>query len=298
MSAAIEAGGPDAAQLMGQTPYFSLEEIMAHPRLEAARRVFLDGLLKLHDGNQQGKELISDASRFLVFHNLILLHAAYDPGQRETWPTIGRIKGILNLYGISSDRAVDSLLSRMRDLGFLGTVPSEMDGRVRLLRPTEHALAYDRDWLVAHYAPLACLYPGHDYSRILGRDPVFQLRQRRASSAFLPLSAVLLQTQPVFLFFFAHAGGVMIEAAILQAAMESEDGNRANISFAAMARRFGLGRTHVRDVLQKAEAMGLVKLHGKGGQQVEILPALWTAHARDMAIGLYLHGMIYAKAVA
>src|SRR4051812_3824602 len=288
----------DAAQLMGDTPYLTLEELETHPRLDEARRVFVNGFLKVYDGDQKAMGLISDASRFLVFHNLIVFHAGYDPEQRETWPTIGRLKSVLSLYGISSDRAIDNLLSRLRDLGFLESVASEIDGRVRLLRPTEHALAHDRDWLVAHYAPLACLYPGLDYSRIMNREPAFQLRQRRVSAGFVPLSAKLVQTQPVFLFFFSRAGGVLIEAAILQAAMESEDGNHANVSFAAMAKRFGLARTHVRDVLHGAEAMGLVKLHGLGGQRVEILPRLWAAHARDMAIGLHLHGMIYAKALS
>jgi DNA-binding MarR family transcriptional regulator len=298
MSATESASGADVAQLMGGVPYLTLEELLAHPRLEEARRVFVDGFLAIYDGNHQAIRLISDASRFFVFHNIILLDAAYRPELPETWPTIGRIKSVLKLYGMSSDRAIDALLSRLRDLGFLETVASEMDGRLKLLRPTQQARAHDRDWLVAHYAPLACLYPERSYAQIMSRDPAFQLHQRRTSVAFLPLSASLVATQPEFLFFFSRAGGVMIEAAILQAAMRSEDGTHANISFAAMAKRFGLARTHVREVLRAAEAMGLVRLHGRGGQRVEILPRLWSAHARDMAIGLYLHGMIYAKAVA
>jgi len=298
MSDAMPTNAALAATLMGATPYLTLEELLAHPRLNEARRVCLDAFLTLYEGDRQAMRLIGDAARFLVFNNLIVLHAGYDVDRPETWPTIGRMKAVLQMYGISSDRAVDTLLSRLRDLGFLETAPFESDGRVRLLRPTENALVHDRDWLVAHYAPLTVLYPERDYSRIMNREPAFQLLHRRVSVGFVPLSAMLMSGREEFLFFFSHAGGVMIEAAILRAAMDSEDGTHADVSFAAMAKRFGLARSHVREVLRGAEAIGLVKLHGRGGQRVEILPRFWSAHAHSMAIGLYLHDMIYAKAVA
>src|SRR5690348_3885856 len=104
MSANGLPGAPDVARLMDGVPYLTLEELMAHPRLEDARRVFVDGFLAIYDGNHQAMRLIGDASRFFVFHNIILLDAAYRPELPETWPTIGRIKTVLQLYGMSSDR--------------------------------------------------------------------------------------------------------------------------------------------------------------------------------------------------
>jgi hypothetical protein len=52
----------------------------------------------------------------------------------------------------------------------------------------------------------------------------------------------------------------------------------------------------VRNLLVAAEEAGLVKIHGRGGQRVEILPRLWVSHDRGMAVGMYLHELAYGVA--
>jgi len=43
---------------------------------------------------------------------------------------------------------------------------------------------------------------------------------------------------------------------------------------------------------------GIVKLHARGGQRVEILPRMWTIHDRGIDCGRYLHDMLYVAAHA
>jgi DNA-binding FadR family transcriptional regulator len=75
--------------------------------------------------------------------------------------------------------------------------------------------------------------------------------------------------------------------------MADSEGNAA-IPYADVGARFGVSRTHVRTLLVAAEARGLVRLQGRGGRRVEILPALWTAYDRSLATGMYLLDMVYA----
>lgn len=287
---------PDIAHLMGGIPHLSLQEITAHPRLPEARKAYVDAFLSVYEGDENIVRLLIEAGRFLVFQIIIMQHAAQDPALPETWATVGKLKQAMQAFGMSSERQIDILISRLRDRGFLEITRSDQDGRVRILKPTERMLGYDRDWLMAHHVPLAVLYPHRDYSGALNRDPVFQVNHRRTAMEFLGVAASLLMSLPELLVFFQRPGGVMFETAILQAAMNSPDGTLAAVSYADVGARFGYSRTHVRQVLRDAEAAGLMRLHGRGGHQVEVLPALWSGYDRGIATGMFLNDMMYAKA--
>jgi hypothetical protein len=174
---------------------------------------------------------------------------------------------------------------------------SDQDGRVRIIKPTRRALAHDRDWLCAHYAPLAALYPDRDYRLVTSRDAAFQLHHRRWALAFLPFVTGPLATPPEVMMFFSRPGGYLFLAALLEAAQDQHS-RHVMVSYAGISERFGYSRTHVRQVMSDAEDAGLVRLHGRGGHDVELLPALWAGHDRGMAIGMCLHDMIYARAAA
>ncbi len=174
--------------------------------------------------------------------------------------------------------------------------PSDQDRRVRILKPTEKLRAHDRDWLAAHYTPLTVLYPQNDYGLVMRRDPEFQVVHRRTGMAFMPLGAELFVAVPDMMLFFNRAAGHMVLAALLHAAMADPDQPHAAVAYADVGDRFGVSRTHVRQLLVAAEEAGLVKLHARGGRRVELLPRLWSSYDRSIAGGMYLHDMIYVAA--
>ncbi len=95
------------------------------------------------------------------------------------------------------------------------------------------------------------------------------------------------------LLFMNHAAGYPILAALLQDAMRA-DKRHAAVRYTEVGDRFGVSHTQVRKLLLAAEAGGLVKLHARGGQKVEILPELWAAHDRGIAGGMYYHDVVFA----
>jgi hypothetical protein len=96
--------------------------------------------------------------------------------------------------------------------------------------------------------------------------------------------------------FLDHAAGYPVIAALLQAAMESEDYPHTAVPYAKVGDRFGVSRTHVRKLLVTAEESGLVKLHARAGLRVEILPRLWSSHDYGITGGMYLHDIVYVAA--
>ena len=200
-------------------------------------------------------------------------------------------------FGLASGRQIDHLIGRLCAVGFMELRPSEQDRRVRILSPTEKLRAHDRDWLAAHYAPLTVLYPQHDYGLAMRRDPQFQAVQRRACVPFMPLGTEMLRLSgPDMMMFLNRAGGYPVIAALLQTAMTAPDDPHAAVPYAEVGDRFGVSRTHVRKLLVAAEEAGLVKLHARGGQRVEILRRLWSSHDRGIAGGMYIHELLYLAA--
>jgi DNA-binding MarR family transcriptional regulator len=90
---------------------------------------------------------------------------------------------------------------------------------------------------------------------------------------------------------FAHAAGPLIQNAILKSAMDSGD-PRASISYLDVADRFGVSRTHIRNLMSSAQSAGLVRIVGNGGRLIEILPRHWESYDRGLAVGMYLHDAV------
>ena len=287
---------PDTAAILRDVPHVALEAIVNDPRLPEARKFYLDRFLALYGGEPFLVRLLIESGRILVFLMLVTLDAGQDPDRRETWLTIGRLKRTVAMFGLASERQVDKLIRRLHGVGYVEYGQAERDRRVRILKPTPMMLAHDRDWLAAHYAPLSLLYPRNDYGPILRRDPAFHLTHRRAAVHLLALSATLIGTFPDMLLFMNCAGGYPVIAALLQAAMTDPSAPHAAVPFGDVGDRFGISRTHVRNLLVAAEEAGLVMIYARGGQRVEILPRLWASHDRGMAVGMYLHDLAYGLA--
>ncbi len=288
--------GIDVERVVGWAPRLAFEDIVDHPRLPVARKVYIDRFLEVYGGDPFLVRLLIECGRFLVYLITTILEAAQDPMRRETWVTVGLLKRTMALYGLASGRQVDHLIARMCEVGYMELRPSEQDGRVRILTPTEKLRAHDREWLAAHFAPLTILFPQHDYAPVMRRDPQTQAAIRRACVALLPLGAKALQAEPDMLLFLNRAAGYPVLAALLQAAMAAGGDAHTAVPYADIGDRFAVSRTHIRGLLTDAEANGLVKLHARGGRSVEILPRLWASHDRGIAGGMYLHDLAYVAA--
>ena len=278
-------------RLVGGRLRLSFEEIVNHPRLPEARRAYLDSFFDVYAGDPFLVRLLLQAGRFFVFHSAAVLEAAQDPLRRETWFTVAALKQQLAMFGYASERQVDHLVARLREVGFLEQRRASTDGRVRLLATTDKLRSHHTEWLAAHYMPLATLYPEHDYSPVLSRNRAFHALHCRACLPFTPASARLMMTLPDTLLFFTHAAGPLIQNAVLKAAMDAGDPNAA-VPYMQAADCFGVSRTHVRNLMTAAQSAGLVRIVGRGGHSIEILPRHWASYDRGLAVGMYLHDAV------
>lgn len=266
--------------------YRAADAILAHPLFPEARNVYLQAVLSLYGDDQFLNKLLLEAARQIVSGGLICLLAAWNQDDRSTWPTLANLKRILRPFGQSSDRRIEQLVSRLITVGFLDQKLSEHDSRVRLLIPSSLMLIHDEDWLLAHYRPLALLYPDDNHVRPLNRDRAFQLAQRRVAFGFIPRSAVVLLSNPAILLFAKRDAGFLVLAQIAIDTLAER-----KTTFDALSRRFAISRTHVRQLLRDAQDRGLVRLAARGGQDLTLLEPMWGALDRFVAEGMSGHDL-------
>jgi hypothetical protein len=271
----------------------SPDEILAHPRLPAARAAFVDAVLAFHEGDQFSSRLLVEAMRQITFNLIVSLHLRHDASDRTTWPTPRRLKDELSVFGLASARRIDALVARLVQLGYVESRPAQQDGRMRILNPTDKMMALDREWLAYHYVPLHVMFPD-DYAEPLARDPAFQRAQRLVALGFSGKAAeILARNAPVMRFMNRDAGVlVLIKLVQMSAAAEAAEG----LSYADIGARFGVSRTHVRTLLEDAAQHGDDSLTGRGGRLVELKPAILGAFDRFLADAMSGHDMLYRLA--
>jgi len=277
--------------------YRSSDEILAHPRFAPARIAFVDAVLALYEDDSFLTRLLLEAGRYVVFGNIMCMHARYDETDRSTWPTAGRLKQSMLQFGVSSPRRVDALVARLVDSCFLEMVPAKQDRRVRILTPTERMYNQDLDWLAAHYLPLHVLFPDSGYAPMVQRDRSFQMAQRLVCMDFLRHGANILASNPGIMLFLGRDAGVMILIKLIQMKHAAKHGSQTGLPYSDIGARFGVSRTHVREVLLEAERAGFVQLSGPGSQLVQLTPAVMQVFDRFTADSMSGHDLMFQIAL-
>lgn len=264
----------------------SSHAILAHPHFDLARTRFLRAILELYGKDVFLNKLLMEAARTVVFGIITVLSASFAPEDRDTWPTLANVKRLTAPFSQSSPRRIEHIVQRLLSVGYLEQVPAPDDKRAKLLVPTDSFLAHDQHWLNAFYQPLDDLLPTGEYARPLAGDRDFQVAQRRASLAFIPHSAAVLMRNPHILLFATRDAGFLILAQIV---LDLQ--NSTTSTYEQLARRFGVSRTHVRQLLQDAANLDLLTLSGRGGHVLELKPAGWACLDRFIADGMSNHDL-------
>lgn len=285
--------GFEIERFIGGSPRIAVADILGHPRFPQARTAYLDRFLSIYSGDPVLARLQIESGRLLVYVISVVLESAQDSARRETWFTVGRLKQEMAVFGLASGRHIDALVARLCGVGYMRSAVGEHDRRTRILSTTEKMRAHDRDWIAAHHVPLSILYPEHGYDLALNRDKTFHLAHRKVGLAFLPLAAKLYLSEPDMVLFLNRAAGYLVLASLLQKTLRQSERGLGSVPFSNVGDRFGVSRTHVRKLLIEAENAGLVKLHARGGQCVEVLPRLIESHDRSIANGMFIHDLAY-----
>jgi DNA-binding MarR family transcriptional regulator len=281
---------PDAAAtvtvLRKKHAHHSAEAVLTHPRYREARSLFVSGIMDLYDNDPFLNRLLIEAGRAVIFGLVMCLWADYDPRDRATWPTGTRLKAQLEQFGLASPRHVDSILARLVATDFVVLRTAEEDRRVRLIEPTERMFAHDLATLLPFYRALDRLFGEARYRDILDGDRQTHLAQRKASIAIFPWSARILSQNTDIMQFFTRPSAFHVLFKFIELDATGPEKPVREISFTELGERFGMSRSHVRNVLRDAEDAGLMERSGPRGVFHHVTPRCVASFDRFVAEAL------------
>ncbi|MCJ2029213.1 hypothetical protein MKK50_07320 [Methylobacterium sp. J-043] len=273
-------------------------EILIHPDFARMRPRYVAITMACYEIANFPGGWQSAAYRVATISAIVCLHAAWDPADRATWPTLARLKEAGASFGLSSPRQIDDLIARLVETDHVVLERPTADGRLRLLVPTDKLLAWDRALLSSYYSVLQELYPEPGYGLAVSRDPAFHLAHRRVSvgmfdviGRFLAQNGDILPFLQMYQGFHVLARVILLKEADAQAAIRESD-------FSDIVARFGVSRSHVRNILAAAETGGLLTSAGRSLKHLAPTARGLAAVDRFIADTLSSHDMTYRMALA
>lgn len=265
--------------------HIAVADVRHHPRFDEAKALLIDGLAGLYAADRRLRSLI-EYERGVTFMLVASLDALRDPEDATGGVAMQVLNDILPNMGITPGRRLTDVVGLLRRDGLLQAVPSPQDGRALLLQATPRGIAADSEWIAVFHAPLTVLRPEVDYGPALACDREFQRAFRLAGLRTLDIANEIMSANPPMDYFVQESVGFRVLMLLMQAIRESAE-NRAPAGFySEAARKGGMSRTHVKNVLKGAAERGFVTLSAHPDAYVQLPEVMVEAFDRWVAESL------------
>jgi hypothetical protein len=232
----------------------------ALPAFPQAVREYTVGLARFRESPRLANKLISYDTRWRVVGYLLYLAADRELFGADGGATYGRLLEICTRRQEVSPRVVKTMLALLKFTGFVETV-SSTDRRSKLYRPTARMDQFVSLWLSYAVSALDLLEPDRQRTRMLSEDPGFAERFLVSGGREHLTGTPPADRMPEFMAFFGARDGA--GAAVLSVMLAAIDGTPVP-SRAAIAKKFGLSKTQVSNVMATGEGLGFFTLDGGG----------------------------------
>ncbi len=277
-----DAGGSDSVGFAEA----QIQAMRDHPRLEAAMRHSVSGALAYYRANPIMHRNVKDVGRFVLGVVALYLDATGGLTHR-------RLRALSGQSGLISAGAASTVLLRLRLIGYVTPEGSQVNGQIKLYRPTAAMTEAFRERMRIELEAASTLHPRvaaiaalleqpevfPALMAVLGDDTINAARHPHPDTAGIDRISV-------------RSAGMMLMFRILS---DADTGGsfpptgETTLSVSSLAREFEVSRSHVLTVLRDAERAGLMtRLNEEGRWRIE--PRLVESFRTFYAV-LYL-GMI------
>jgi len=242
----------------------------------AAFERYCVGMLRTYRGTPILNKLVNEQGRFLISALAFQLHLERDPAVPASGLTIARLVSLSAAHGVASGGRVKTFVALMRLGGFLEPVPGAGDRRSKVLAPTTRMLDHVRVYTVIQMRCLDALFE-RGYAARLAADPGFLERFHRFAGGYFLRGARLPDAFPELAVFTGVDAGYSILLHMLRALPAVAGRPRPaaiDVPHGPTARRFGVSRGHVANLMGAVATAGFVTIRGSGGKDVFVEPPL------------------------
>jgi hypothetical protein len=269
----------DATHRSSGISFATMEQLRQTPAFPGTVRGLLARLIAMYDANRLLNRLLCDRGRAVVGLFALYLHYLPPPGEAEAGLTLSRLQGLCRLTGVCSSGRAAALMSMMRFGGYLTPGLAGQDRRRRVLVPSDLFLREQQHRWQLQFEAMAPLFAsGQAALEALGRVDFTRAFLSRLGDAYFAGFRITAYVPTLADLVESNAALLMLGELVLRSGESAPalQGQPIAISTSALARRFGVARAHVRNLLVEAEKAGLVRRGDEDGCVI-VLPALVAA---------------------
>lgn len=275
-----------------EIPHRTSGEILLHPEFAQLRRRYV-----IDTTENYTKAVFPGGCQCASYHVIVLgalmsLYEGWDRLNPQTLPTLSRLKRIVAAANFSSPRHVDNYVHRLAQTKDLVLEHFETDGRIRLIRPTEKLLSWCSLMTASYYRILDELYPTPGYQLAVTQNDAFMKSQRAASrDIFEVIGGFMARNEDMLPFHSMNLGGIVLLRLSIAEGEDPADDEAG--SFTTLKAKYGISRSHYRNVLVAAEERGLLSRSIEKGKRPRLNPRGRFAVDRFIADTLASHDMSF-----
>lgn len=230
---------------------------------------------------------MGDAGNLLIEQVAYLHHLLKEHQDHGAGATLGKLQRAAFIHGFASPRRVTMYVKRLVQVGRMSYSEDARDRRVRRLIPGPElcttALRHTRNLTRA----AAMLWPGEDLNEHVERDPEYLEALYIAMLGRYLAGADPLRPFADVRHFTSKDAGSYLLGSMIYGCLEHSDkldpATEFTLSYADAAAACGVSRTHVRNVIEAAEGLGLVTKMGEGGRSVRLTQKMIGSYERYFA---------------
>jgi len=232
-------------------------------------------------GNRFLNLITNDRGRMQVAHAVMYLHYTRDPGDPASGLTSSRLKAFCTQYRMCSPGRTAAMLAVMQMAGHVVEAPAVKDRRVRLLMPTGKLVdTFLARWL-SYFDALAAMMPetAGIARAARERDEFVQAYVRFVVEYYMAGHRLMDHVPQLNVFADANAGMLVFLSLFAAAGKDGPPSGSqcVQMPISELARRFGVSRAHVKQVLRGAQEQGLLTFDDGRGRGIHLTPQYFDA---------------------
>ena len=231
--------------------------LKALPGFPAAVRQYIVGMAQFRQSPRLVNKLVSYDARWRVVGYLLYLHADRERFGPEGGATYSALLEICIARREVSPRVLKTMLALLQVTGFIQARRNSEDRRSKFYSPTERMHRFVKLWLTCAVGALDLLEPAMQRTMMLERDKGFADRFLVSGGRDHLIGTPPADRMPEFIGFFGAREGA---SAVTLVVMLADIDGTAVPSRAVIAKRFGLSKTQVSNVMAAGEELGYFAL--------------------------------------
>lgn len=248
--------------------------LRGNPNFVAAAAEYAQDIVKFFEGKYMANKVMANLARHVICMSVLALH--FRSNDRHRGAVLSCVQNLTSALGLCSPNTTAATIDLLENIGLITRAQDEMDHRIHLIRPTDRLILGTSNLVGVALSAADKLFPMRRYRQLMDGAGDFMERYFASSlHALLDTSTLISNFHGSRLFVASDSGGMLLcKLMALKRSQGVTNNNTVRFPFDKIGDLYGVSRTHIRRLMKKAEAEGLVRLLEDGGRKVEILPPL------------------------